>query len=147
MGMAEGVYTCPQCCSPLEEIPTQCPVCDLRLLSSAELTKTHHHLFPVPSFTEALRLVPPQPHAPSTGKASPRSSQDGKCFGCRQPLPIRRAALTGKDEEADRPDAYVGAQCPECSSLFCIECDDLVHETLHSCPGCACLVVETPGAA
>ncbi|KAJ8985989.1 hypothetical protein NQ317_013873 [Molorchus minor] len=27
--------------------------------------------------------------------------------------------------------------CPSCKKIFCIDCDIFVHETLHTCPGCA----------
>ncbi|CAH1099334.1 unnamed protein product [Psylliodes chrysocephalus] len=27
--------------------------------------------------------------------------------------------------------------CPNCKKYFCIDCDIFVHETLHTCPGCA----------
>ncbi|XP_072387489.1 general transcription factor IIH subunit 2 isoform X2 [Diabrotica undecimpunctata] len=27
--------------------------------------------------------------------------------------------------------------CPNCKRIFCIDCDIFVHETLHTCPGCA----------
>uniref|UniRef100_A0A4W4GI84 General transcription factor IIH subunit n=1 Tax=Electrophorus electricus TaxID=8005 RepID=A0A4W4GI84_ELEEL len=26
--------------------------------------------------------------------------------------------------------------CPTCSSVFCVECDIFIHDTLHSCPSC-----------
>ncbi|KAL1494228.1 hypothetical protein ABEB36_009854 [Hypothenemus hampei] len=28
-------------------------------------------------------------------------------------------------------------QCPTCTRVFCIDCDIFVHDTLHTCPGCA----------
>lgn len=48
------------------------------------------------------------------------------CFGCLQPL-------SGGDM------AEVVTQCPDCSHLFCLECDGLLHEVVHNCPGCECL--------
>jgi len=30
-----------------------------------------------------------------------------------------------------------GYQCQHCSCAFCVDCDLFVHETMHSCPGCA----------
>lgn len=29
-----------------------------------------------------------------------------------------------------------GYCCPRCKSLYCIDCDIFIHETLHYCPGC-----------
>ncbi|XP_044754233.1 general transcription factor IIH subunit 2 [Coccinella septempunctata] len=28
-------------------------------------------------------------------------------------------------------------KCPNCQNFYCIDCDIFVHETLHTCPGCA----------
>ncbi|ENN70741.1 hypothetical protein YQE_12531, partial [Dendroctonus ponderosae] len=28
-------------------------------------------------------------------------------------------------------------QCPTCKRMFCIDCDIFIHDTLHTCPGCA----------
>lgn len=30
-----------------------------------------------------------------------------------------------------------GYQCQQCSCVFCVDCDLFLHETMHSCPGCA----------
>ncbi len=49
-------YTCPRCSQKICELPSQCPVCGLHLLSSPHLARSYHHLFPVPPFT---RLPPP----------------------------------------------------------------------------------------
>eukprot|EP01094_Clydonella_sp_ATCC50884_P030289 TRINITY_DN9836_c0_g1_i1.p2 TRINITY_DN9836_c0_g1~~TRINITY_DN9836_c0_g1_i1.p2 ORF type:complete len:394 (-),score=118.16 TRINITY_DN9836_c0_g1_i1:16-1197(-) len=43
---------CPQCHSKCCEIPTECPVCGLVLLSSTHLARSYHHLFPVPIFSD-----------------------------------------------------------------------------------------------
>lgn len=52
MQLAEARYACPQCSAAHSEIPTVCPICSLRLMSSVDLTKTYHHLFPLPVFAE-----------------------------------------------------------------------------------------------
>ena len=28
-------------------------------------------------------------------------------------------------------------ECPDCSQIFCCDCDIFIHEALHSCPGCS----------
>jgi len=33
--------------------------------------------------------------------------------------------------------AVQGYRCQQCSFVFCVDCDLFVHETMHSCPGCA----------
>jgi len=30
-----------------------------------------------------------------------------------------------------------GYKCQQCGCVFCVDCDLFVHETMHSCPGCA----------
>ena len=30
-----------------------------------------------------------------------------------------------------------GLRCPTCGEVFCAHCDELIHDTLHTCPGCA----------
>ena len=52
MQLGEARYSCPQCSAAHAEIPTVCPICNLRLMSSVDLTKTYHHLFPLPVFAE-----------------------------------------------------------------------------------------------
>uniref|UniRef100_A0A915ELT2 Importin N-terminal domain-containing protein n=1 Tax=Ditylenchus dipsaci TaxID=166011 RepID=A0A915ELT2_9BILA len=49
------------------------------------------------------------------------SSQQGKqCFGCSQVLSVD-------------PKCY---SCKECQEEFCIDCDELLHESLQICPSC-----------
>ena len=43
-------YKCPHCTSRYCELPTQCSVCSLQLVSSPQLARTYHHLFPTPTF-------------------------------------------------------------------------------------------------
>eukprot|EP00966_Prymnesium_polylepis_P106623 2468461-Prymnesium_polylepis.1 len=46
-----------------------------------------------------------------------------------EPAPLPRATAAGASQ--------VGSACPVCNVTFCTACDDLIHETLHVCPGCA----------
>lgn len=43
---SEG-YLCPRCLSKVCDIPTDCPVCDLVIVSAPHLARSYHHLFPV----------------------------------------------------------------------------------------------------
>ncbi|CAH1396076.1 unnamed protein product [Nezara viridula] len=62
-----GGYLCPQCRSKYCELPAECKVCGLTLVSAPHLARSYHHLFPVQPFT----LIPiDQNRTPS-------------CFGCR----------------------------------------------------------------
>ena len=74
---AATTYTCPRCETRVAAIPTECPVCDLPLVSAPHLARSHHHLFPVPMFVE--------------------KPGEGECFGCRAALAAeaRRARARG----------------------------------------------------
>ncbi|KAG9075497.1 hypothetical protein FS749_012818 [Ceratobasidium sp. UAMH 11750] len=43
---AEG-FICPRCSAKLCEVPTDCDVCGLMVVSSPHLARSYHHLFPV----------------------------------------------------------------------------------------------------
>lgn len=47
-----GGYNCPKCLSKFCELPTECKVCNLTLVSSPHLARSYHHLFPVTLFEE-----------------------------------------------------------------------------------------------
>lgn len=102
-------YHCPRCDTRFCELPTDCTICRLTLISSPHLARSYHHLFPVPPFAELKQeetAALPQPLA---------------CSACLEALDPANAVV---------------AQCPQCRSVFCIDCDEYVHEALHNCPGC-----------
>lgn len=45
-------YTCPKCGGVYCEIPIECQICSLSLVSSPHLARSYHHLFPVKPFKE-----------------------------------------------------------------------------------------------
>lgn len=63
-------YLCPQCNSKYCELPVECQVCGLTLVSPAHLARSYHHLFPVDLFQEF----------------SPDSDQTILCFSCNQQI-------------------------------------------------------------
>ncbi|KAG0473289.1 hypothetical protein HPP92_015146 [Vanilla planifolia] len=71
-----GGYTCPRCKARVCELPTECQICGLALVSSPHLARTYHHLFPVMPFNEVSQILPIrlQQKLPQT------------CFGCQQSL-------------------------------------------------------------
>ncbi len=83
---AATTYTCPRCETRVAAIPTECPVCDLPLVSAPHLARSHHHLFPVPMFVE--------------------KSGEGECFGCR-------AALSSEAYACPRCSSAFCADCDE----------------------------------
>lgn len=70
-----GGYTCPRCKARVCELPTECLICGLTLVSSPHLARSYHHLFPVTPFNEISSL-------PS--RMLQKSPQT--CFGCQQSL-------------------------------------------------------------
>ncbi|KAH3743116.1 TFIIH subunit [Pelomyxa schiedti] len=61
-------YLCPQCGSKACELPIECAVCGLMLLSSPHLARTYHHMFPIVTFKEQ------------------RPKPGGTCHACMAPL-------------------------------------------------------------
>lgn len=109
-----GGYTCPRCKARVCELPTECRICGLTLISSPHLARSYHHLFPIVPFDEVSSSVLNDPH-----NRLPRS-----CFGCQQSLP----------NPGNKPSLRVA--CPKCKQHFCLDCDIYIHENLHNCPGC-----------
>lgn len=44
-------FLCPRCLSKVCDVPTDCDVCGLMIVSSPHLARSYHHLFPVKTFT------------------------------------------------------------------------------------------------
>ncbi|XP_062172988.1 general transcription factor IIH subunit 2 [Alnus glutinosa] len=109
-----GGYTCPRCKARVCELPTECRICGLTLISSPHLARSYHHLFPIVPFDEVSPSLLNDPH-----NRLPRS-----CFGCQQSLL----------NPGNKPSLRVA--CPKCKQHFCLDCDIYIHESLHNCPGC-----------
>ncbi|XP_054867544.1 general transcription factor IIH subunit 2 isoform X2 [Amphiprion ocellaris] len=52
-GPSLGGYFCPQCHSNYTELPVECKVCGLTLVSAPHLARSFHHLFPLDAFIES----------------------------------------------------------------------------------------------
>ncbi|KAI5668123.1 hypothetical protein M9H77_17976 [Catharanthus roseus] len=108
-----GGYTCPRCKARVCELPTECRICGLTLVSSPHLARSYHHLFPITPFDDvSLSYINNQPK---------------DCFGCQQSL-LNPGNIPGPR-----------AACPKCKQQFCLDCDIYIHESLHNCPGCESL--------
>uniref|UniRef100_A0A672YD93 General transcription factor IIH subunit n=1 Tax=Sphaeramia orbicularis TaxID=375764 RepID=A0A672YD93_9TELE len=103
-GLSLGGYFCPQCHAKYTELPVECKVCGLTLVSAPHLARSFHHLFPLDAFTE----IPEEEH-----------HGDRFCQACQGEL---------KDKSV--------FMCPSCHSVFCVECDLFIHDSLHCCPCC-----------
>ncbi|CAM6099589.1 unnamed protein product [Calypogeia fissa] len=111
----EGAYTCPRCKARVCELPTECHICGLTLVSSPHLARSYHHLFPVPAFEEVSQAL----------QVNGKGGLSRHCYGCRQELPYAGSKIAG-----------VRLECQRCKHHFCFDCDVYIHESLHNCPGC-----------
>ncbi|XP_043700612.1 general transcription factor IIH subunit 2-like [Telopea speciosissima] len=112
-----GGYTCPRCKARVCELPTECRICGLTLVSSPHLARSYHHLFPITPFDEV----------PSSLLNNPQHRLPRICFGCQLSL------LNSGNKSSFR------VACPKCNRHFCLDCDIYIHESLHNCPGCESL--------
>ncbi|CAM9369573.1 unnamed protein product [Scytosiphon promiscuus] len=125
-------YSCPRCKTKTSELPSECVICALPLVSSPHLARSYHHLFPVPQFDEVSAMAAAASAASSAAEngsgngsvageaaAAGPGTSSSSCAGCLRDL-----------SELPR------YRCPECKSAFCLDCDMYVHDSLHNCPGC-----------
>ncbi|XP_077239516.1 general transcription factor II H2 [Tasmannia lanceolata] len=117
-----GGYTCPRCKARVCELPTECRICGLTLVSSPHLARSYHHLFPISPFIEVPPTLPSNLY-----QKSPRT-----CFGCQQIL------------SNPGGNSIIRVACPKCKQHFCYDCDIYIHESLHNCPGCESLKDSKP---
>ncbi|KAH6910349.1 Ssl1-like-domain-containing protein [Coprinopsis sp. MPI-PUGE-AT-0042] len=114
-------FLCPRCQSKVCDVPTDCDICGLMIVSSPHLARSYHHLFPVRPFV-------PIPTLEETSTPSP------SCHGCSRPFPTAPPSHSNVTEGVSPLGRY---RCPECSNDFCSECDIFIHDVVHTCPGCA----------
>ncbi|CAG5917834.1 unnamed protein product [Menidia menidia] len=105
-GLSLGGYFCPQCRAKYTELPVECKVCGLTLVSAPHLARSFHHLFPLQAFLER-----PVEEAPG----------DGFCRACQGRL---------KDKSTFTCPSCQGVFCTECDlfihdSLHC--CPGCIH--------------------
>uniref|UniRef100_A0A3Q2Q4I5 General transcription factor IIH, polypeptide 2 n=1 Tax=Fundulus heteroclitus TaxID=8078 RepID=A0A3Q2Q4I5_FUNHE len=99
-----GGYFCPQCHAKYTELPVECKVCGLTLVSAPHLARSFHHLFPLHPFIDST---------------AEDYKENSFCQACQRQLQDKNVFT-----------------CPSCHSVFCIECDLFIHESLHCCPCC-----------
>lgn len=127
--LSAGGYFCPQCNSKYCELPVECKACGLTLASAPHLARSYHHLFPVEPFSE-LPFHPEDENSP--------------CYGCQRKYVVSKdrhvRSLVKKCFKHFAHCNFYPFQiykCGRCLQVFCVDCDIFVHETLHTCPGCA----------
>lgn len=122
-----GGFHCPKCLAKFCELPTECKVCALTLVSSPHLARSYHHLFPVKSYiqlpddTEEEQAAAARATPTSTPTSTPSRCPPSSCRSCCRSLVSAE---------------HLRTQCPDCRWIFCIDCDEYVHTVLHNCPGC-----------
>jgi transcription initiation factor TFIIH subunit 2 len=110
-------YQCPRCKAFVCQLPTDCVLCGMTLISSPLLARSYHHLFPVPIFKEVSWDI--------------LMMETNACFSCRQPFSIKPPKANLKIEMTSGR-----FECPKCLKYFCVDCDAFIHDVLHNCPGC-----------
>ncbi|PJF18634.1 Transcription factor ssl1 [Paramicrosporidium saccamoebae] len=99
-------YQCPRCRAFVCQLPIDCPICRLTLISAPHLAKSYHHLFPPPSYEDCNAL-------------------NVTCAGCAQPVHLEQNI-----------DGYRPGRCRRCAQDFCASCNYIVHSSLYNCPTC-----------
>lgn len=118
-------YDCPRCGAWVSDVPAECALCGMTLVSSPHLARSYHHLFPVPKYISSedasAALKERALHYMSAGADHSADWTECQCTGCLKGLQSSSGLML---------------ICPRCAKVFCIDCDTFVHEALHSCPGC-----------
>ncbi|KZT10967.1 TFIIH basal transcription factor complex subunit SSL1 [Laetiporus sulphureus 93-53] len=117
---SEG-FLCPRCSAKVCDVPTDCDICGLMIVSSPHLARSYHHLFPVKPYQAVMS--PDDVPADST-----------RCHGCSISFKDASATMAGASSEGMSPMGRY--RCPECQNDFCTDCDVFVHDVVHCCPGC-----------
>jgi transcription initiation factor TFIIH subunit 2 len=162
--LSSVAFKCPQCTAMIQELPSDCVVCGLKLVLSPHLARSFHHLFPVPPFTEV---------APTTTTTTTQHDNlEDKSIKSSRTVVV--SSMTKKTQQkpaiildsklrlspSDEPTScfaclrQIGAiskatadteeqgeetlcfRCPNCRNVFCVNCDAFIHDSLHNCPGC-----------
>ncbi|PCH43606.1 TFIIH basal transcription factor complex subunit SSL1 [Wolfiporia cocos MD-104 SS10] len=113
-------FLCPRCGAKVCDVPTDCDICGLMIVSAPHLARSYHHLFPVKPFQPVMSLEGTQ--NPSVG-----------CHACAAPFKEQTAGAAGAADGVSPLGRY---RCAECHNDFCTECDVFVHDVVHCCPGC-----------
>ncbi|KAI0819341.1 TFIIH basal transcription factor complex subunit SSL1 [Trametes gibbosa] len=117
---SEG-FLCPRCLAKVCDVPTDCDICGLMIVSSPHLARSYHHLFPVKPYQAVMTLA---------DTPNPRN----QCYGCAVAFREIPSAMVGASGEGMSPLGRY--RCPECAHDFCTDCDVFVHDVVHCCPGC-----------
>ncbi|TCD71621.1 hypothetical protein EIP91_007368 [Steccherinum ochraceum] len=117
---SEG-FLCPRCSAKVCDVPTDCDICGLMIVSSPHLARSYHHLFPVKPY-KAVQSLADTPNPSSN------------CHGCS--VSFNEVALPKAGSALEGMSPLGRYRCPDCHHDFCADCDVFVHDVVHCCPGC-----------
>ncbi|KAH8928887.1 TFIIH basal transcription factor complex, subunit SSL1 [Atractiella rhizophila] len=130
------VFICPRCKAQYCEIPVDCGICGLMIVSSPLLARSYKHLVPVLNFKEVN-------HPTSQEQAD---SFPSACHACSLPFSaLKIISKVASNEGANsNPNTKSGSglsptgryECPNCHNHFCLECELMIHDSLGMCVGC-----------
>ncbi|WVR09600.1 hypothetical protein IAU60_006672 [Kwoniella sp. DSM 27419] len=123
--LKKGGYLCPRCGSKLCDVPTDCEVCGLMVVSSPHLARSFWFLFPVANYG-ALAI-----------EQVMETSTSDTCFGCDVEFQDLSTIDEGVAQVEDGVSPTGRYRCAKCTNDFCANCDLFIHDTLHTCPGCS----------
>lgn len=148
-------YSCPRCKSRICDVPTDCKVCGLTVVSSPQLSRSYRHLFPVsdrrsPSSSVLNRVARSQTTIKSgcTFLFLPSSTLTDTvyrplalptpptCHACAFPFSTSTSTVQSAGSAANGLSPTGRYVCKTCERHFCLDCDVLVHTALGFCPGC-----------
>jgi len=130
-------FLCPRCLSKMCDVPTDCDVCGLMVVSSPHLARSYHHLFPVKPYVAMLVILlflfmdlPLMVFSGRMNETDIPLDAGNVCHACARLFPEK--LLNAKDGMSP----FGRYRCQECHHDFCSECDVFVHDVVHCCPGC-----------
>ncbi|KAL7424434.1 hypothetical protein Q5752_000117 [Cryptotrichosporon argae] len=108
--LKKGGYLCPRCGAKLCDVPTDCEVCALMVVSSPHLARSFWLLFPVANYNTIPHAALAPPLAPT-------------CFGCDARFPSLAPLEAGVARADDGVSPTGRYRCAKCAHDFCMECD------------------------
>ncbi|KAL4506989.1 hypothetical protein ABPG72_001410 [Tetrahymena utriculariae] len=114
MEFKTNFYICPQCRSKNCEVPSKCSGCQLNLILPLHITKSYHFSQNLKEFE--LQFQVKQNNIMETEQDK---TQNILCNGCSEDI---------------KEDCF--SKCQNCKSIFCLECDILIHKQKLNCPKC-----------
>lgn len=135
--MSGSSFQCPRCKVRNTQLPTQCQVCGLQLYSSSHIARSHHHMFPVPNFSEIIKVT----SAKDTDCKEAEKLNNGSGISVNGHNGVHQCSYassycSGCNHSFVDDSLSLRTECPKCKAIYCVECDIFIHDSLHNCPEC-----------